>query len=76
MKLLIAFAVIAILAVAVGGYLWYSFSQPLYKPGMVREEKNLRGPLAPPEQTAGDDFCRWRRTSNFTTFPREKAETC
>jgi proline iminopeptidase len=55
-KLLIIFAVIAVLVVAVGGYLWYSFSQPLYKPGMVREEKNLRGPLTPPEQTAGGNF--------------------
>ncbi len=48
--------VIAALAVIGGGALWYLMGQPLYQPGIVRAEKNLRAPLAPPAQTAEAHF--------------------
>jgi proline iminopeptidase len=50
-RLWIAVAIVSVLALA-GGGLWYFISQPLYQPGMVRQGKNLRAPLAPPAQTA------------------------
>ena len=47
-------AVLLILIIAAGGF-WYMSMQPLYKPGMVREEKNLSAPLTPPAQSAGSE---------------------
>ncbi|NOH01987.1 MAG: alpha/beta fold hydrolase [Chloroflexi bacterium] len=49
--LLIIGTIVLALVVAAGGF-WYMSTQPLYKPGMVRESKNLSAPLAPPEQPA------------------------
>jgi len=46
-----------VLLVIVGGLAWYFMNQPLYKPGMVCAQKNLRAPLAPPEQP--DDPAYW-----------------
>jgi proline iminopeptidase len=40
-----------LLLVFVGLLFWYLMGAPLYKPGMVRAEKGLRGPLDPPKQT-------------------------
>jgi proline iminopeptidase len=37
--------------IAAGGVLWYMMGQPLYEPGMVRDQKNLRSSLTPPPQT-------------------------
>lgn len=48
--------VVLVLVAAVVGYFWYTMGQPLYKPGMVREGKNLRAPLTPSEQTGGENF--------------------
>jgi len=42
-------AILVVIGLLAGGF-WYMSTQPLYKPGMVREEKNLSAPLAPPEQ--------------------------
>jgi proline iminopeptidase len=54
-RVLIGLAIAIVIGlVLVGGGLWYFFSQPLYQPGMVRQGKNLRAPLAPPAQTAGE----------------------
>jgi proline iminopeptidase len=49
----VAFAVLAVIAAAL---VWWAMGQPLYQPGMVRAGKNLRGPLEPPPQTAGDGY--------------------
>jgi proline iminopeptidase len=49
-------AALVLVLVVFGGGLWYFFSQPLYQPGMVRKGNNLRAPLAPPAQTAGEGF--------------------
>ena len=54
MTIVIASIAVVILAVAgVGGYFLYqSFTGPMYQPGMVRAEKDLRAPLDPPAQPA------------------------
>jgi proline iminopeptidase len=42
---------------AVGGYLvWGAEYKPLYEPGMVRAERNLRAPLTPPPQAGDPNF--------------------
>ncbi len=49
--IIIPIVVICLAVIAVGGYfLWQSFTGPLYQPGMVREGKDLRSPLDPPQQ--------------------------
>ena len=48
--------VLVILVSGIGYYLWTLFTAPLYTPGMVRNEQNLRAPLTPPEQTGNSDF--------------------
>lgn len=54
--ILIVAAVLVIALIAGGGLLWYMTTQPLYTPGMVRAEKNLRAPLTPPEQSKDPAF--------------------
>jgi proline iminopeptidase len=49
----IALGAVLLVVVAVGGFMWYSMGQPLYKPGMVRADKNLSAPLASPPQPSG-----------------------
>ncbi len=48
--IIIISSILIVLLLAGGVYLWYVIQQPLYRPGMVRSEENLRAPLAPPEQ--------------------------
>jgi proline iminopeptidase len=60
---LIALAVVVVLVILLGAGLWYFMSQPLYQPGMVRQGKNLRAPLAPPAQTAEDGT--WQMESDI-----------
>ncbi len=45
----LAGAVVLTLILSIGGF-WYTSTQPLYKPGMVRDGKNLNAPLTPPDQ--------------------------
>src|SRR6266498_5975601 len=40
-----------VVGIALAGF-WYMSTQPLYKPGMVREGKGLSAPLVPPTQLA------------------------
>ena len=51
----IILGVIALTLIVVAGGFWYMSTQPLYQPGMVREEKNLSAPLTPPAQSAGSE---------------------
>ena len=63
---LIIVAVIVALVAIGAGVMWYFMNQPLYQPGMVRQGKNLRAPLAPaaPQtQTAGEGF--WQVESDI-----------
>jgi len=54
--------VVVVLLIAAGIFFWYQMQQPLYKPGMVREGKNLRtdknlsASLIPPKQSGDVDF--------------------
>ncbi|MFQ5616711.1 MAG: alpha/beta fold hydrolase, partial [Anaerolineales bacterium] len=43
------------LVVLVVAYFRYTMGRPLYQPGMVRAEKNLRAPLTPPEEQPDDE---------------------
>lgn len=49
--MLIPAVAVALIVVVVGLYFRYSMGAPLYNPGMVRAEENLRSPLDPPKQT-------------------------
>ena len=53
---LIIVGIVVVLALAVIGFFWYMMGRPLYQPGMVRLAKDLRAPLAPPEQSTEGDF--------------------
>ncbi len=66
-KAIIIIIVILILLVAAGGaYFWYLMQQPLYEPGMVRSEENLRASLVPPEQP--NDSSMWRVEEDIELF--------
>jgi len=51
--LAIALALLVLIAIA-GGYFWYTMGKPLYEPGMVRANKNLRASLTPPAQSSNE----------------------
>jgi len=53
--LFISLGVVLLVIGLVAGGFWYMSTQPLYKPGMVRAEKNLAAPLDPPTQPANPD---------------------
>jgi proline iminopeptidase len=53
--LVIATGIIVILVIIAAGGFWYLSTQPLYKPGMVRQEVNLSAPLIPPKQHENSD---------------------
>ncbi|MBM3130037.1 MAG: alpha/beta hydrolase [Chloroflexi bacterium] len=68
MKKAILLVVAVLLVVIIGGgvWLWNAMQQPLYEPGMVRAERNLRAPLAPPAQSAKQDF--WNVESDIQLY--------
>jgi proline iminopeptidase len=59
-------SILIVLVIAGGAYLWYVMQQPLYKPGMVRAEENLRAPLVPPAQS--EDSPAWRVEEDIELF--------
>lgn len=65
-NIIIIIAVLIILAMVAGVYFWYVMQQPLYEPGMVSSEKNLRAPLAPPQQP--EDSQIWRVEEDIELF--------
>jgi proline iminopeptidase len=56
--ILIIVGVIILLVILGGAGFWYMSQQPLYKPGMVRDENNLNAPLEAPTQPDESDV--WR----------------
>lgn len=48
-------ALFLVIGIAVGGF-WYTSTQPLYKPGMVRDSINLSASLTPPEQSPDSEI--------------------
>ncbi|MGB9143709.1 MAG: alpha/beta fold hydrolase, partial [Aestuariivirga sp.] len=68
-KKLLAFAAALLVLVAFGGFaFWYFMSKPLYEPGMVHAELNLRGPLVPPPQANDADFWNVEKDSRLYHF--------
>jgi proline iminopeptidase len=66
-KLIIIIAsILVVLVVAGGAYVWYVMQQPLYEPGMVRAEENLRASLTPPEQPESSPA--WRVEPDIDLF--------
>jgi proline iminopeptidase len=56
-KKLIAFLLGLVFLAAIGAVgAWWLMGQPLYEPGMVRAERNLRGPLTPPSQPVAESY--------------------
>ncbi len=55
-KILIIAGIVLAAAIIVLGYLWYAMGKPMYEPGMVKNGKNLRAPLDPPQQTGEADY--------------------
>jgi proline iminopeptidase len=70
MKLTILIAAVVLLA-ALAAVVWHWFNSPLYKPGDVRAGKDLREPLAPPDQ-AGERPGYWRVASDIELYHFEE----
>lgn len=67
MKIIVILISVLIVSVIAGGAtIWYLMQQPLYEPGMVRAEENLRAPLEPPEQP--EDSPMWRVEEDIDLF--------
>ncbi len=54
-KILLSVAVLLLIVVAAGFWIWYRMTGPLYQPGDVRAGKDVAEPLTPPPAVAG----RW-----------------
>jgi proline iminopeptidase len=70
MKLTIL-VVAVILLVLLAALVWHWFNSPLYRPGDIRAGKDLREPLAPPDQ-AGVRSGYWRVASDIELFHFEE----
>jgi hypothetical protein len=64
--MLVLLAGVLVVVVVAGVLFVVSAGKPLYRPGMVRQAKNLRAPLAPPPQTAGANL--WLVEPNVKLF--------
>ncbi len=68
MKRIVVIGVLSLVVLVVGAglFIWNMMQQPLYEPGMVRAGKNLRAPLAPPPQSAGNEY--WAVESDIQLY--------
>lgn len=66
--ILIGSAVLVLVLVAAGFWFWNEMQKPLYEPGMVRAEKNLRAPLLPPAQTLDPSYWQVERDIQLYHF--------
>lgn len=66
--IIIIIGVIIILVIIAGVGFWYMSQQPMYKPGMVSAEKNLRAPLEPPVQPQDSDIWQVEADVQLTHF--------
>ena len=64
--IIIIISILIGLVIAGGAYFWYVIQQPLYEPGMVRGEDNLRASLVPPEQP--ENSLAWRVEEDIELF--------
>jgi proline iminopeptidase len=58
--------VVVLLLVTAAVLFWSSMGKALYRPGMVRAQENLRGPLEPPGQPADPNF--WKVESDIRLY--------
>ena len=65
-KVTITIIAVIVLVVLGGIAVWWLMGQPIYVPGMVRSGKNLRGSLAPPEQTQEGPY--WQVEGDIRLF--------
>jgi len=63
--MMIGLVLLVLLAVGAGA-LWWSFTGPLYRPGMVRASQNLRSPLTPFAQSGDPDF--WQMEADIRLY--------
>ena len=57
MKVIISISIVLVIVIISAVLIFlYMMKQPLYKPGMIREGRNLRSSLTPPKQTDNSDF--------------------
>ncbi|MGA2254736.1 MAG: hypothetical protein ABSG53_08755, partial [Thermoguttaceae bacterium] len=71
-KILISAVAAGVFLAALGCLLWRSMGAPFYTPGMVRAEKNLRGPLEPPKQSGEAGY--WLVENDIRLFYAAKGE--
>ena len=64
--LLILVSIILVGLIIAGGWFWYMSQQPLYTPGQVRAETNLRAPLTPPVQESKPNF--WQMEADIQLY--------
>ena len=64
--IIVTVSILIVLVIVGGAYFWYLMQQPLYEPGMVRTEENLRASLVPPEQP--EDSPTWRVEEDIELF--------
>ena len=55
-RIVIILGALILLSVVAVATIWFMMQQPMYKPGMVRDGKNLLSPLAPPTQSADENY--------------------
>src|SRR5688572_17001953 len=65
-KMLIAALVVVVLLLGAGLWLWRLMGEPMYRPGMLQSEANLRGPLEPPSQRGDDSY--WQVENDIRLF--------
>ncbi len=65
-KIIIIASVLAVLVIAGGAAFWWMTLQPLYIPGMVNRNENLRSPLTPPAQNEDPDF--WQMENDISLY--------
>lgn len=65
-KLIVTGSILAVLLIVGGAAFWWMTLQPLYTPGMVSRNENLRSPLVPPAQTADPDY--WQMESDINLY--------
>ena len=68
--ILIVGLIVLVLIIGIGGIFYYTSMQPLYKPGMVSQKKNLSAPLSPPAQPEGEQTWLVEPGIELTHFPQ------
>ncbi len=65
-KILIIAGILLVISLIMLVYFVYTMGKPMYEPGMVKNGKNLRAPLDPPQQTGEADY--WQVEKDIKLF--------